>query len=276
MRDVPDAFREALQGDSVHLAEIIELTTVQGVFRWTTSNAPITAAGQTYDPFPGMSRDGAEENTDLGVGTIDFLVVNSASLQAMVVANALDMAELSVRRVFVNSPDLGQLHIFRGKLGDLSYDRNTIQGQGRNLFNGVAEKFPYYSYQPYCVWRFGSPGCGVNLDNLTVSGSCWASNGLVITSAPGIIAASHDNNYFDRGRIRMTSGANSGQLRTIRAQSGDVMILSHALPYQVAGGDTYNITPGCRKRLIEDCFTKYDNTHRFMGFPWIPLTEQAF
>jgi hypothetical protein len=39
---------------------------------------------------------------------------------------------------------------------------------------------------------------------------------------------------------------------------------------------TLAIYPGCRKRLTEDCKSTYNNAENFMGFPWIPIQEQAF
>ncbi len=278
MRTVNSAFWNALQQDHISITELVELTTPSGDYRWTTANAPLQVGSHTYDPFPGASREGAEESTDLGIGTIDFAVVNSGTLKSLLMAHQLDQAPMVVSRVLTNSPNLGRVYIFRGKLGDLSYDRNMINGQARNLFNGVAGRWPYYTYQDTCVWRFGGVGCGVDVSAYTVAGSIdiAASNPIILVGTAGSISSSYAPGTLDRGRITMTSGANSGQVRTIRANTGDVMFLSHALPFPVNSGVSFSVYPGCRKRPEHDCTSKYNNAHRFMGFPWIPKTEQAF
>jgi hypothetical protein len=35
-------------------------------------------------------------------------------------------------------------------------------------------------------------------------------------------------------------------------------------------GLTLSIHPGCKKRLLEDCKSLYNNDKNFLGFPWIP------
>ena len=277
MRSVSSAFWAGLQRDDVRIAELVDLETAGVTYRWTTANAPLQVGSYTYDPFPGNARDGAEESTDLGVGTLAFTMANTGSLQTLLAANGLDQAPIAVSRVLTNSPNLGRMYVFRGRLGDIVYDRLGIGGQVRNSFQGVNGRFPYYNYQDYCVWRFGSPGCGVDVSSYTVNGTVLgaASNPIYVTANPGPLPVNSPG-WFDRGRITFTSGANSGHMRAIRAQSGDVMILSHAVPYQIEDGASFAIFPGCRKRLVEDCWVKYDNTVNFLGFPWIPKAENAF
>jgi hypothetical protein len=68
---------------------------------------------------------------------------------------------------------------------------------------------------------------------------------------------------------------NSGQVRTVRAHSGDQIDLSHQFGGLVnsLSADVY---PGCRKRRVTDCESKYDNLANFNGHEWIPIQEDAF
>ena len=276
MRSVNSAFWLGLQQDAVNLTELIDLTTTLGVYHWTTSNVPLVVGADEYLPFPGQSADGAEESTDLGIGTISFSMVNTGNIRELLNANGLDNAPVAISRVFTNSPDLGRLYLFRGKLGDLAYDRMAVSGQARNIFNGVAGRFPYYTYQDTCVWRFGSPGCKVEVDAYTITGalSVASSSPIVLVAAGGTLPSSAG--WFDRGRVTITSGTNSGQVRTVRSHVGDSLILSHALPFVISSGTNFSLWPGCRKRLDEDCIAKYGNQANFFGFKWIPRTENAF
>jgi uncharacterized phage protein (TIGR02218 family) len=278
MRSVSSAFWLALQQEQVRVAELIELSVPSGVLRWTTANHVLVSSGNSFAPLPGAAGRGAEESTDLGVGTIEFSVVNSGEFRTLVFGDSLLNAPLTVSRVIVNSPDIGRLWVFRGKLGDISYNRDEVSGQARNLFNGVAESFPNETYQDYCVWRFGSAGCGYDTSSITVSAgfNAASSTPLVVVASEGTLAGSYSPSYLERGRLTVLTGANSGQVRTIRTQTGDMMGLSHSLPYAISSGDTFSVYPGCRKRWAEDCASKYNNTVNFLGFPWIPRREQAY
>ncbi|MNL23334.1 hypothetical protein D3C87_1447180 [compost metagenome] len=54
-----------------------------------------------------------------------------------------------------------------------------------------------------------------------------------------------------------------------------VFVLHLPLPYAVAVGDNYSVTPGCRKRFTEDCRTKWANTNNFGGFPQVPGSDKV-
>lgn len=278
MRSVSSAFWLALQQDAIQIAELIELGVPSGTLRWTTANHEIVSSGSNFRPLPGAAGRGAEESTDLGVGTIEFSVINSGEFRTLVLGDSLLNAPLSVSRVIVNSPDIGRMWMFRGKLGDITYTRDEVSGQARNRFNGIAESFPTQTYQDHCVWRFGSPGCGFNTSSITISAAfnAGSSTPLIVRASSGTISGSYSPSYLERGRLTVLAGANSGQVRTIRTQTGDMMGLSHSLPNAVASGDTFSVFPGCRKRWIEDCASKYNNTANFLGFPWIPRREQAY
>ncbi len=279
MTVVSSAFWLALQGDSPNICEMIELSTVNGTYRWCVSDAPRVSSGQTYDPFPGGASRGAEESTTLKIGTINFTVANTGDLPKILKSNALKGAEVYVFRVFVDTPDLGRLPVFRGQLGDITANRLAITGEARNLFQGIASRFPYYTIQDTCNWKFGGVGCGINTSSVTVGsvGVNVASSTAIFLRATGsALVNSYAPGQLERGRVTMLTGPNSGAVRSVRVNSGDMVFLSHSLPFPVQSGDCFSIYPGCRKRLIDDCTSKFNNSGRFLGAPWIPKQEQAY
>lgn len=278
MRDISSAYWLGLQADGVKITEIIELTTVVGAYRFTTNNRTITVSGNAYEPFLGETIDGIKESADMAVNVIDFILANSGgAFDALLETNALDVSSLRIARVFTNSPDLDQMDIFNGYVGDYSHNRVRITGQARNIYGGFEIQWPYYTYMDQCTWRFGSTGCGINTTSQTVSTTVNSGTSdrleVAIASAATI---TQDAGYYEKGRITFTSGANSGQIRTIRGHNGLAFTLSHLLPSAPSSGDTADIFPGCRKRFIEDCTSKYNNNSGFLGFPWIPKQENAF
>lgn len=279
MRSINSTYWARLQEPSINICELIELATDVETYRWTTANVQLVSSGFVFDPFPGNGGGGIEESSDMGVSVSDFTLINSSNLLSeLMQANGLELAELSISRVFVDTPDLGRMYIFRGKIADYSHTRNQVSGQARNVWGSNNVQWPYYTYMDTCAWRFGSQGCTINpasygCSSLSASG---ASTEQIIRVASGALVGSYANTYMDRGRLTIKSGVNSGQIRGIYVHSGDSIELFNRLPYACSSGDIIQIDPGCRKRLDADCSSKFNNSSHFLGFPWIPKQEQAF
>lgn len=286
MHSVSSAFWSRLQEDHVELIELIELETRYGSWYWTTANQDITytlsGVPTVYSPFPGSADAGLEQGSDLSVSVIGFTAANTGELLAKLIENDdIAMADVRVGRVFSDTPDLGRIEVYHGKLGDYSYTRLLITGQARNKWNSLSTQFPYYTYQDRCVWTFGSSGCGYNTASVTLdvpvdSVDVGSSTMLNVLLKAGTLSNSYDNGRFNFGRLTMTDGVNSGHIRTVRVHTGDLLQLSHPLPINSLANFAFSIYPGCNKRLIEDCKSLYNNEENFLGFPWVPIQEEAF
>jgi len=103
--------------------------------------------------------------------------------------------------------------------------------------------------QPGCRWLaaryggFGGPFCGKDLGPLTVAGTVDSAMGQrSFVDAARAEAAG----YFSRGEVTFTSGANAGVVREIKENgAGGVFTLWEGLPFALAPGDGYSMTPGC-------------------------------
>jgi hypothetical protein len=285
-RSVSSAFFTKMQGDSFGMALVIDLETPGQSFHWTGANDKLTytlsSVPTEYNPFPGTTGRGIRESNDLSVSVIDFIVANTGDLFPDLMANNdLDFAEIKIGRVFTDTPDLGRMEIYQGRLGEYSYDRNAISGQARNKWNSGNVRWPHYNFQDKCAWTFGSSGCGFDTSSITETFSAGnivagSTTTLAIRFTDGTITNTFANNRFDFGRLTVTNGPNSGSIRTIRVHTGDLFQLSHALPVNSFATFDISVFPGCRKQRIADCTTLYDNPENFLGFPWIPIQEDAF
>jgi len=286
-RTLPNsAFFTKMQQDNVEMVELIDLETNGPSFHWNGSNRSVTytlsGTATEYLPFPGKTITGVKESSDLTVSVIDFVVANTGSLiNDLLVSNAFDMASLKVGRVFTDTPDLGRMEVYHGKLGDFSYDRKQISGQARSQYGSANTRWPYYNYQDTCIWRFGGTGCGFDTSSVTLtlatnSIDTSSSTTINVLIASGTLTGSFTDGRFDFGRLTVTGGVNSGHVRTIRAHTGDLLFLSHPLPINSFANMTATIFPGCRKRRVTDCISLYDNGENYVGFEWIPIQEDAF
>lgn len=80
--------------------------------------------------------------------------------------------------------------------------------------------------------------------------------------------------YFTAGQMRFTSGANAG-LKAIQIKQSTVggqIVLHEAAYYPIQPGDSYEIIPGCRKRLV-DC-QAWNNVKNMNAFPHIPAPTE--
>lgn len=285
-RDVSSAFYERLQWDGLNLATLIDLEATGQSFHWTSANDEMfyTLSGTLtkYDPFPGQTLKGLKQTNDLSVSVIDFVAANTGDLfSALMDTSDLDFADIKIGRVFIDTPDLGRMETYQGRLGDYSYDRASIAGSARNRWNSARVKWPYYNYQDNCAWRFGGRGCGFDTSSITLTFSSGnivvgSTTTLAIRMQDGTLSNSFADERFNFGRLTVTDGPNSGHVRTIRAHSGDLLELSHELPVNSFATFDFEIFPGCRKRRIADCKSLYNNEDAFLGFPWIPIQEDAF
>lgn len=280
------AYYQRLLGDAIDVVEIIdiELPGAGGAFHFTTCNQPVTytlsGAATRYTPFHGGTPTGVQEDNNLGVSVIDFVMANTLpALSAMVENNDFALARLKIGRVFSSTPDLGRMEIYNGQIGDFSHDRLQIRGQARNIWKSLSVQWPYYLYQDTCVWRFGSAGCGFNTSSITIGINTIDladSTTIDIVFPTGTLTNSYASGRFDFGRLTVTGGVNSGAARTIREHNGDTLSLAYDLADADFTGISFSIFPGCRKRVVEDCKSLYNNDNNFMGFWQIPVQEQAF
>lgn len=148
------------------------------------------------------------------------------------------------------------------------------------------------SHGPLCPWTLfdenldgdtvssANSKCGLSLASYKVTGTIThvTDNGTFRDSA-----RAEADDYFGVGAIRFTSGLNqnvrSHEIKTY-ASVNQTVTLFESMPYTVQVGDTYEMIPGCRKRLAEDCRDKYSNVVNgtsggFGGFPHM-ITQQQY
>jgi hypothetical protein len=92
----------------------------------------------------------------------------------------------------------------------------------------------------------------------------------------GTISQSYSYGDLTFGRVVITGGANVGAIRTIMANTGDLITFPNDLPSSDLSGLTLSIRPGCKKRYTEDCTSKFNNASNFFGFPWAPDEGSSF
>lgn len=88
-------------------------------------------------------------------------------------------------------------------------------------------------------------------------------DGLPVTTYPA--------DWAGEGKLTFTTGACAGQSQKVKSQLIDgTFTLSLPMYSNLTVGDAFSVVAGCRKRLAEDCFAKFDNVPNFQGEPHLP------
>jgi len=130
------------------------------------------------------------------------------------------------------------------------------------------------TYTASCPKVFGGQefaGCKFVLGPVTVTGTITSvASATVVTDTARAEAA----DYFALGTIQFTTGLNSG-LKPLEIKSFAAGVITTFEPfyYLPVVGDAYTMIPGCRKRIAEDCSTKWNNVTNFGGFPNMPTSS---
>lgn len=192
---------------------------------------------------------------DIKVGLWDGCVVQTFEVNAR---------DLSMGKMSLGTKTMGEL-----SAGELAF-RSELRGLTQSLQKVVAR-----FVTKGCGYTFGDPAtCRKDLAPLAVSGTFTNvidRRTLVDTSR------SEPNDYFGAGVLTIDSGAAAGQSLEIYSYDSTTKIFVTHLPFEfnVATGDAYTVTPGCRKRYTEDCRTKWANTNNFGGFDKVPGSDKV-
>ncbi|MDU4248999.1 DUF2163 domain-containing protein [Pseudomonas sp.] len=83
--------------------------------------------------------------------------------------------------------------------------------------------------------------------------------------------------WFSSGQVRFITGPNAAvkPIQVKQSQPGGQIICYEPFFYPISVGDQYEMIPGCRKRLMEDCVAKFGNAINFRGQPHMPTSSQS-
>ena len=179
----------------------------------------------------------------------------------------------------VNHRDLtmGILTLQSGNIGDVKAGRSAFTAEVRGVTQSL-QSVVGRVFTKGCPWVFGSIGttyeaaCNKALGPLTVTGALTSVTSL---RAFADSTRAEVSDYFGAGVITFTSGENEDVSTEIYSFASGAFVLHLPLPYNPAVGDTYSLTPGCRKRFDEDCVAKWANGNNFGGFPLVPGSDKV-
>jgi uncharacterized phage protein (TIGR02218 family) len=244
-----------------------------GVLGFTDHDRDLTFQGITFRADSGMAARAIVQGQGLSVDNSEaFGVLSDAAISdADIEAGRFDGAEVRMWLVNWAKPVQRSLR-FRGTLGEIRRGDGAFHAELRGLTEALNQPQGRVFHRQ-CGAVLGDARCGFNLDAPGYSSERVVQGVEAAQRFTFTGFADFADRWFERGVLRVTSGAATGLAGLIKgdrlAGGQRVITLWQPLRGVLAAGDELRIEPGCDKRA-ETCRLKFDNILNFQGFPFIP------
>lgn len=243
-------------------------------FGFTDHDSDVSFDGLVFRAATGLSAGTLAQGTGLSVDNTEALGVLSdvAIKESEIAAGRFDGAEVRAWLVNWQDPD-ARLERFHGSIGEIRRGSGAFFADLRGMTEALNQPQGRV-YQRSCSAVLGDNGCRFDLDQPGYSEERPAESVTKSQVFRFDALTNTENRWFERGRLRILSGAASGLSGVIKHDHLDskgrrVLELWEPIRADVATGDTLRIEAGCDKRA-ETCRLKFSNFNNFRGFPHIP------
>lgn len=241
------------------------------VYGWTSAVNDATFDAVVYASAPGLSVASFSSSAGLAVDNSELTVLADDTIitRADILAGRWNNAAYYLFRYNWKVPADGVEPISAGFLGVLTPKSGAYVTELRGLQQYLQQPIGAVSTKT-CRARLGDAMCMVDIGPWTELGTLTG-----VTSKQVFVDAARTeaDDYFAEGVLTWTSGLNTGLSQKVKTYAADTFTLSLPMIFDVQVGDTYSVVAGCRKRLDEDCVSKFDNAINFQGEPHRPTVD---
>lgn len=261
-----------IQGSETTLAYALKITRRDGqVFGLTSHDRDATISAVTYDAGQGLDVTSIVTTAGLGVDNLELTTLHDETLftTPAVLGGLWQGAEFLVFRYNWADTAAGTEPLIAGVFGNVIIKAGCVVAELRGLQQYLQQNVGSVSSKT-CRARLGDARCTISLASWTHAGTVTTATSRQVFVDSALAQAS---DYFTDGQITWLTGNNAGLKSKVKihANSGGAnFTLALPLPSDVQVGDTFTAIAGCRKRLTEDCKTKFNNVLNFQGEPHRP------
>jgi uncharacterized phage protein (TIGR02218 family) len=269
VKTLPAALAAHYAQQTTTVATLLKVTRSDSVVAgFTSHDRPLVFDGVTYNP--GFDLSSLSSTSSLAVDNLELSIIpgdDEDVLIADLVNGKWDNAFFQLMEVNIGNLASDQFNLLKnGNLGQVQFKATKYVVEFRSLTQQLQQTQGIVT-QKTCRARLGDAKCTKSLTAFTVSGTVDTStDARHFTDA----ARAEADDYFTEGLITLTSGDNAGLTRKVKLHAAGAFTLTLPFPYDIAVGTTYTMIAGCRKRLAEDCVTKFANGVNFQGEPHLP------
>jgi uncharacterized phage protein (TIGR02218 family) len=276
MKTLPTALQTHLDEGATTLCYCWRVTRKDGtVLGFTDHDEDLTFDGVVYEAEAGFSASQMQAALGMSVDNLELVGgFNSDHIaEADLISGEYDDADVVL--YWVNWADVSQRIIaMTGNIGEVTQNGIEFTAELRSLSHRLNQKVGR-KYQRSCDAVFCDVGqaekrCRLNPANFTSSGTVTSVTSPSAFKVSGLV---EDDDYFSRGLLTWTSGANAGATADVRTHNNDGSNVGIDLWTPQIGdievGDTFDILAGCKQTLAV-CRDKFNNVDNFQGFPHMP------
>jgi uncharacterized phage protein (TIGR02218 family) len=274
VKTIPSGLAAVYASGALTIAEALRITRADGqVYAFTSHDVDVTIGGVVYQSAQGLAASSIEHSAAFNVDNLELTTIDDGTVftQFDIQSGIWRKAAFVLFRYNWASPIDGIDTLMVGHIGEVYLRGSTVVVEMRGLQQFLQQQVGDVSSKT-CRARLGDSRCTKDLTGFTVSGTIThVTDRRVIRDS----ARTEAVDYFGEGLITLTSGANAGLSQKVRVYAANGTF-TLALPFlqDVAVGTTYTAVAGCRKRVDEDCKTKFDNVLNFVGEPHRPLINE--
>jgi uncharacterized phage protein (TIGR02218 family) len=279
MRNVPDAFVQAVKSGNLKICELFEFTLRCGVVhRYCNHDEDIDwgTPSKRYYSAP-ILRAPADISMNLEVDVTTLKLLNiTAELFDVANTNKLDAVDVVIKRIFwdQSSGSGMEFTLFSGT-GNVSFDRNELDLPLSSILNTLNIEVPRNVFQQPCNYTLFDAGCTLlqaDYREFTVATSDATDDYSIVAATFAVPPG--DPAKYNNGEIHITSGVNLGERRNILLSTDGIFLVSVPFPTKVLAGVTFDYYPGC-DYAPETCRDRYGNEPNFYGFVYLPAAEET-
>lgn len=266
MKTIPSALATAYASRETTLAYGLKITRADAtVYAFTSHDVDDEVGGITYSANPGLSITDLVIQASAAVGNLELTTLDDGTMftRADVLGGRWRNAAFELFRYDWANLAGGVDPQLAGTLGEGKMRQNDIVIELRDLRQYLQQAVGSASSKT-CRARLGDAKCAKDLTAFTYTGTLTGVTSNQVFADSG---RSEADAWFDEGEITWTGGANDGLSAKVKSFASGAFTLALPMVSEVAVGDTYSVIAGCRKRLEEDCYTKFDNVPNFQGEP---------
>lgn len=238
------------------------------VFGFTSADVPDTVDGVFYDSAPGLDVTSLVISSGLSVDNLELSTLHDEEVFTTgdILTGKWRNASFVISRYnYANKAD-GVEVLIAGTVGEVRLMQDKVVAELRGLQQYLQQGVGSLTSKT-CRARLGDAKCTKDLTSFTVSTTVSAKTSNQVFTGTGLAQA---DDYFGNGELLWTSGDNVGLRAMVKEFGSGIITLLLPAFYPVQVGDAFTIIAGCRKRLTEDCKTKFNNVLNFQGEPHLP------
>ena len=265
---------ELLQKGTTSLIMLVTVEAIESkggdIFRLALHSRDVVFDGELY-PAAYLQMSEFESKAGVEISNATFQTALASTFDRLhIKGGKWQGASVTLKIVGYENLSDGYIQRQYGRLGQSKIAGREAETEFRGLMQLLSQEIGERTSR-LCRYQLGDGKCTKNTAAFTFTGTVTA----VANKQKFTISVSKPDDYFYRGRITFTSGANNGLSMETQSNAGQVVKLFQPMLLDVSAGDTFSIVAGDDKTL-KTCHEKFANAVNFGGEPSIPDRERLY